>query len=320
MSMIQRPSPPSGGFSARHLGGVDDLCDADLDFVLSLTAYYAGCLRHPAPVRRRLEGRTQVNLFFEDSTRTNLSFDLAGRKLGADVVNVPVSASSVHKGETVSDTVRTMAAMGADVIVVRTGEGSIPVMPDGFPGCAMVNGGAGTAEHPTQALLDAATAISVFGSLEGRIVAICGDIARSRVAGSNARLMTRLGAQVRFAGPAYFMPDAHVFGDIPRFHTLREGLAGADIVMVLRIQSERAAESETCSVRDYARTFGLTRESLEFAKPDARIMHPGPMNRGVEIDGALADDPERSLVLRQVFYGVAARMAVLDALLTGGSI
>ena len=317
MNDAQRPAPPQGGFKARRLIGIDDLNDGDVDFILKLAAHYAGYLGRSEPAPRRLLGRTQINLFFEDSTRTNLSFDLAGKKLGADVINVPVSASSVHKGESLVDTAQTLAAMGADVMIVRAKEEGLHETLDARLDCAVVNGGAGALEHPTQALLDAATAISAFGGLEGRVIAICGDIRHSRVAGSDARLFRRLGAEVRFVGPRTLMPPDDQFTDIERFDNLKDGLAGADIVMGLRMQFERMEEGGAQTAKGYFETFGLTHETLQFATPGAKVMHPGPMNRGVEIDGALADDKERSLILRQVFYGVATRMAALDALLTG---
>lgn len=316
MTDAARPSPPSGGFKARRLIGIDDLSDGDIAYILKLAEYYAGFLRRSEPAPQRLIGKTQINLFFEDSTRTNLSFDLAGKKLGADVINVPVSASSVHKGESLIDTAQTLAAMGADVMVVRAKEEGLHQRLDTLLDCAVVNGGAGALEHPTQALLDAAAAISEFGDLEGRTIAICGDIKHSRVAGSDARLFRRLGAAVRFVGPASLMPDADQFADIDRFDTLKAGLANADIVMGLRMQFERMGEGAAEAAQGYFETFGITHESLKLAAPGAKVMHPGPMNRGVEIDGALADDPDQSLVLRQVFYGVATRMAALDALLT----
>lgn len=316
MTDAARPSPPDGGFTARRLIGVDDLSDGDIAYILELAEYYAGFLRRSEPAPQRLIGKTQINLFFEDSTRTNLSFDLAGKKLGADVINVPVSASSVHKGESLTDTAQTLAAMGASVMIVRAKEEGLHERLDELLDCTVVNGGAGALEHPTQALLDAAAAISAFGKLEGCIIAICGDIKHSRVAGSDARLFRRLGATVRFVGPASLMPDADQFADIERFDSLQDGLADAEIVMGLRMQFERMGDSAEKAAQGYFETFGLTHETLKLAAPGAKVMHPGPMNRGVEIDGALADDPDHSLVLRQVFYGVATRMAALDALLT----
>lgn len=318
MTIPSRPSPPEGGFNARRLIGIDDLSDGDIDFILRLTEHYAGYLRRSEPAPQRLIGKTQINLFFEDSTRTNLSFDLAGKKLGADIINVPVSASSVHKGESLIDTAQTLAAMGADVMVVRAKEEGLHTTLDESLDCTVVNGGAGALEHPTQALLDAAAAISVIGPLEGKTIAICGDVKHSRVAGSDARLFRRLGATLRFVGPSSLMPSHDQFADIERFDNLEDGLANADIVMGLRMQFERMEEGGAEAAQGYFEAFGITYETLKLAKPDAWVMHPGPMNRGVEIDGALADDPERSLILQQVFYGVAARMAALDALLTRG--
>ena len=320
MTVSERPSPPAGGFTAKRLISIDDLADGDIRFILDLAEHYSGYLHASRAAPQRLNGRTQINLFFEDSTRTNLSFELAGKKLGADVINVPLAASSIHKGESLVDTAQTLAAMGADAMIVRAKEPGLHQKLDELLPCAIVNGGDGVREHPTQALLDAAAIQSEFGSLEGLNIAICGDIKHSRVAGSDANLFTRLGASLRFVGPPDLMPDADQFADVARCNSLKEGLDGADIVMGLRMQFERmadAADEIREAADDYFRAFGLTHETIKFAKPVARVMHPGPMNRGIEIDGALADDPERSLILRQVFYGVATRMAVLDALLTG---
>lgn len=312
-----RPSPPPQGFSARRLVSIEDLAGADVDFLLDLGAYYAPFLRAGRRPPQRLEGKTQFNLFFEDSTRTNYSFELAGMKLGADVVNVPVSASSVNKGETLADTAQTLAAMGAAAVVVRHKEPHAPAtLAERLP-CPVVNGGDGGREHPTQALLDALTIRETFGAIKGRVIAICGDIAHSRVAASGALLFARLGAEVRFVAPAHLLPPTEQFPKIARASSLKEGLAGADVVMALRMQFERMApEEREPAAKGYFETFGLTHDMLKLARPGAKIMHPGPMNRGVEIDGRLADDPERSLILSQVFYGVALRMACLDALIT----
>ncbi len=310
----QPPRLPAGGFTARRLISIDDLSDAEIAYSLDLAEYYAGFLNRSEPAPQRLAGRTQINLFFEDSTRTNLSFDLAGKKLGADVVNVPVSASSIHKGESLVDTAQTLAAMGADIMIVRAKEEGLHERLDKLLSCVVVNGGAGALEHPTQALLDAATIRSQFGRIEGLTVAICGDVKHSRVAGSDARLFTRLGATVRFVGPAGLMPDNDQFTDIERCKNLKDGLKGADIVMGLRMQFERMESGGKDAAQGYFEAFGLTHETMKLASPGAFVMHPGPMNRGVEIDSALADDPERSLILRQVFYGAATRMACLDAL------
>ena len=316
--MSIRPTAPEDVLAARRLISIDDLSGADIAYILDLADHYAGYLSRSQPAPKRLAGVTQINLFFEDSTRTNLSFELAGKKLGADVINVPVAASSVHKGESLVDTAQTMAAMGAQVMIVRAKEESLHYTLDEVLPCMVVNGGAGTKEHPTQALLDASAIRSEFGSLEGLVVAICGDIKHSRVAGSDARLFRRLGAEVRFVGPTHLMPEGDQFTDIPRMDNLKDGLAGADIAMGLRMQFERMGEDGADAARGYYETFGLTHETIKLAKSGARVMHPGPMNRGVEIEGALADDKELSLILRQVFYGVATRMACLDALLTRG--
>lgn len=318
METAIRPLPPAGGLAARRLVSIDDLGDGDIAYLLDLAEHYAGFLRRSQPAPRRLAGKTQINLFFEDSTRTNLSFELAGKKLGADVVNVPIAASSVHKGESLVDTAQTLSAMGADIMIVRAKEPGLHQTLDERLNCIIVNGGDGVQEHPTQALLDAATMRSEFGSFEELTIAICGDVKHSRVAGSDARLFARLGATVRFVGPASLMPDDNQFTDVERFDSLQAGLDGADIAMGLRMQFERMEAGGEEAAQGYFEEFGLTRKTIKYAKPGARVMHPGPMNRGVEIDGALADDPERSLILRQVFYGVAVRMAALDALLTKG--
>ncbi|MEM8770718.1 MAG: aspartate carbamoyltransferase catalytic subunit [Pseudomonadota bacterium] len=318
MTSAARPITPETLLAKRRLLSIDDLSDADIAHILDLAEYYAGFVKRAAPAPKRLAGKTQVNLFFEDSTRTNLSFELAGKKLSADVINVPVSASSIHKGESLIDTAQTMAAMGADVMIVRAKEeGLHQELSERLP-CPVVNGGAGALEHPTQALLDAAAIRSEFGSLQGLVIAICGDIKHSRVAGSDARLFQRLGADIRFVGPAHLMPDADQFTDVQRFDALKEGLDGADIAMGLRMQFERMNDGNENAAQGYYDAFGLTHDTLAFAKPGARVMHPGPINRGVEIDGALADNKERSLILRQVFYGVPTRMACLDALLSRG--
>lgn len=316
--MNDRPDPPKGGWSAENLLSIDELSLAEIEYVLALTEYYAGYLRRGAPAPRRLAGKTQINLFYEDSTRTNLSFELAGAKLGADVINVPVGVSSVNKGESLVDTAQTLAAMGAHAMIVRHKEPRIHEELARRIPCPIINAGDGVREHPTQALLDAATIASAFGNIAGRIIAICGDVKHSRVAGSGARLFGRLGAEVRFVGPAELMPDAGEFSGIARCNDLAEGLRGADVVMALRFQFERMGENAKAAARGYYETFGLTRKTLALARPGAYVMHPGPMNRGIEIDGDLADDPQRSLILKQVFYGVATRMASLDALVTGG--
>ncbi len=319
MNFTDRPPPPGNGFSAANLINIDDVSDAEVRHILDLAEHYAGYLRRGERPPQRLAGKTQINLFFEDSTRTNLSFELAGKKLGADVLNVPVAASSVNKGEALIDTVQTLAAMGAHVVIARHKEPRVHDELARRIACPVINAGDGVREHPTQALLDAATIRSAFGRIEGLVIAICGDIRHSRVAASDAGLFLRLGAEVRFVGPAHLMPDAGLFPAVRRYASLAAGIAGADVVMALRMQVERMdGEARASAAQGYYEEFGLTHATIRPAKPGARIMHPGPMNRGVEIDGALADDEQRSLILKQVFYGVATRMAALDALIMRG--
>jgi aspartate carbamoyltransferase catalytic subunit len=313
-----RPSSPAGGWKARNLVSVDDLSRAEIDYVLALTEHYAPFLKRGERPPQRLAGKTQINLFYEDSTRTNLSFELAGKRLGADVINVPVAASSVNKGESELDTAKTLAAMAAHAIILRHKTPRIhEELARALP-CPIINAGDGVREHPTQALLDAATIRSVLGRMEGLVIAICGDIRHSRVAGSDARLFKRLGADVRFVGPDALKPADADLASFPHFSSLKDGIAGADIIMTLRMQFERMGDGAKVAAKGYFETFGLTHDTLKHAKHNAFVMHPGPMNRGVEIDGALADNEARSLILRQVFYGVATRMACLDALVTGG--
>ena len=302
--------------TARHLRRIDELSDEDLNLILSLGAAYAHHTRNRQNIAPRLSGRTQINLFFENSTRTNMSFELAGKRLGADVINVPVAASSVNKDEEFIDTVQTLAAMGADIMIVRAAEPGIHDLIAERIDSHVVNAGDGTHEHPTQALLDAATLIDHFGKLNGLKLAIVGDIRHSRVAASGVQLFSRLGAEVRFIGPSELLPGTDQFTEIPRFEGLAEGLQGCDAVMALRMQFERMGEPSGINRIEFHERYALTYETLGFAAPHAMVMHPGPMNRGIEIDGSLADDPDRSLILKQVFFGVPTRMAVLDALVT----
>lgn len=280
-----------------------DLADAFVDFN-----------RQSAKALDLMAGRTVVNLFFENSTRTSSSFEIAAKRLGADVVTMPVAASSVKKGETLIDTAVTLNAMKPDVLVIRHGASGAAALLSQKVGCAVVNAGDGRHEHPTQALLDLLTLRRAFGDVGGLTVAICGDIAHSRVARSNIALLTMMGAEVRLIGPPTLVPgDADRWG-VAVFHDMKEGLDGADVVMMLRLQMERMDGALAPSTREYFRFWGLDREKLAWAAPGARVMHPGPMNRGVEIDSDVADDPAVSLIQDQVEMGVAARMAVLAAL------
>jgi aspartate carbamoyltransferase catalytic subunit len=261
-----------------------------------------------------LRGHTVVNLFFENSTRTSSSFEIAAKRLGADVVSMPVQASSVAKGETLIDTAVTLNAMRPDILVVRHASSGAAALLSQKVGCAVVNAGDGRHEHPTQALLDLLSLRRALGDVGGLTIAICGDVAHSRVARSNVALLSMMGARVRLVGPPTLVPgDADRWG-CEVFHDMREGLAGCDVVMMLRLQLERMTGSLAPSTREYFRFYGLDREKLAWAKPGAKVMHPGPMNRGVEIDSDVADDLSVSLIQDQVEMGVAARMAVLAAL------
>ena len=280
-----------------------DLADAFVDFN-----------RQSAKGVDLMRGQTVVNLFFENSTRTSSSFEIAAKRLGADVVTMPVSASSVAKGETLIDTAVTLNAMKPEILVVRhSSSGAVDLLSQKV-GCAVVNAGDGRHEHPTQALLDLLSLRRAFGDIGGLTIAICGDIAHSRVARSNVALLSMMGARVRLIGPPTLVPgDADRWG-CEVFHDMKEGLAGCDVVMMLRLQLERMTGALIPSTREYFRFWGLDREKLAWAAPNARVMHPGPMNRGVEIDSDVADDLSVSLIQDQVEMGVAARMAVLAAL------
>jgi len=260
-----------------------------------------------------LKGMTVFNLFFENSTRTRVSFDLAARKIGASVVNVPVSTSSIKKGESLVDTAVTLNAMHPDILVMRHQHSGASLMLSRHVDASVVNAGDGRHEHPTQALLDALTIKRRLGEVAGLKIAICGDIANSRVARSNIHLLATLGANIRLVSPSTLLPCGIEEMGISTHHDLMEGIEGVDIVMLLRLQTERMQGTETPSQREFFHLFGLNAEKLAAAAPNALIMHPGPMNRGVEIDSALADDHERSLITMQVDMGVAVRMACLEA-------
>ena len=304
---LARPVP-------RHLLGIEGMERSDIVALLDRAEHFIETNRRVDRKSNSLRGRTLINLFFEDSTRTRTSFELAGKRLGADVLNMSVSTSSVNKGETLLDTAATLNAMHCDLLVVRHDQSGAPNLLAQKVDAAVINAGDGTHEHPTQALLDALTIRRRKGSLDGLSVAICGDVLHSRVARSNIHLLTTMGSRVRVVGPPTLMPaEAERLG-VEVFHDMERGLAGADIVMMLRLQRERMRGGLVPSAREYFRFFGLDAAKLAYAKPDALVMHPGPMNRGVEIDSAVADDPQRSLIREQVEMGVAVRMAVLDTL------
>jgi aspartate carbamoyltransferase catalytic subunit len=298
---------------SQHLLGIEPLSAPDIVTLIDLGERYVELSRQIDKRQAVLTGRTQINLFFEASTRTQSSFEIAGKRLGADVLNMAVSTSAMSKGETVLDTAMTLNAMHPDILVVRHPSSGAAELLAQKVSCAVVNAGDGQHEHPTQALLDALTIRRRKGRIEGLIVAICGDILHSRVARSNIHLLNKLGARVRLVAPSTLLPtDAQAFGaEIHR--NMRQGIEGADVVMMLRLQLERMSGAFVPSVREYYRFYGLDEEKLKLAKPDALVMHPGPMNRGVEIDSNVADGVQ-SVIREQVEMGVAVRMAVLDAL------
>ncbi len=302
---------------ANHLLGANSLAIDEIVALLDLAETYVAVNRIEEKTRALLKGRTLINLFFEASTRTQSSFELAGKRLGADVLNMSVRTSSVSKGETLLDTATTLNAMRPDILVVRHQDSGAAELLSRKVDCCVVNAGDGAHEHPTQALLDALTIRRRRRNLQGLIVAICGDILHSRVARSNIIMLQKLGARVRLAAPRTLLPpQADRFG-AEIYTDMCEALDGADIVMMLRLQLERMSSAFVPSAREYFRFWGLDRDKLRHAKPGALVMHPGPMNRGVEIDSAIADDVEVSLIQEQVEMGVAIRMAVLDALARG---
>ncbi|MBB3980950.1 aspartate carbamoyltransferase catalytic subunit [Sphingobium fontiphilum] len=316
------PTPPDLNgralFPHRHLLTIADLKPWEIRFLLDEAEQWARANRGNARKHDdRLAGMTQINAFFENSTRTLLSFEIAGKRLGADVVNMHAATSSVKKGETLIDTAMTLNAMAADVIVIRhASSGAVRLIADKVD-CPVLNAGDGWHQHPTQALLDALTIRRRKGGFEGLIVAICGDVLHSRVARSNMLCLAALGAQVRAVAPPTLMPpEVEMLGATP-FTRMDAGLDGADVVMMLRLQNERMDGAFIPSAREYHMLYGLTPERLALAKPDALVMHPGPMNRGVEISSSVADHPERSAITEQVEMGVAIRMACLDVLTRG---
>ena len=301
-------------FPRRHFISAGDLTRGEVNELLDLADGFVDLNRQTSKKLDLLKGRTLMNLFFENSTRTQSSFELAGKRLGADVVNMSPRQSSMSKGETLIDTAVTLNAMKPDLLVVRhPSSGAASLLAQKVDG-SVINAGDGQHEHPTQALLDALSMRRAFGRIEGLTVAICGDVHHSRVARSNVILLQILGARVRLVGPATLIPSgAHRWG-AEVFHDMREGVEGVDVVMMLRLQLERMTGSLVPSTREYFRYFGLDREKLACAAPGAKVMHPGPMNRGVEIDSDIADDLRVSLIQDQVEMGVAVRMAVLASL------
>ncbi len=307
-------SPNILNYTHRHLLGIEGLSHLEITHLLDKSEEYVEQNRRADKKSDLLNGRTVINLFFENSTRTRTSFELAGKRLSADVIDMSVATSAVNKGETLIDTAATLNAMHPDVLVVRHGNsGAVQLLAEKV-NCAVINAGDGNHEHPTQALLDALTIRRRRDDLTGLKIAICGDILHSRVARSNIYLLVTMGAQVRLVAPITLLPSAIDKLGVEVYHDMKEGLDDCDIVMVLRLQNERMDGNFIPSIREYFHFFGLDYEKLSAAKPDALIMHPGPTNRGVEIDSEVADDFSRSVIREQVEMGVAVRMACLEVL------
>ena len=301
-------------FQHRHLLGIEPLTPEDITAILDLSDRYVDVNRRRDKHEDVLRGLTQINLFFENSTRTMASFELAGKRLGADVMNMAVQASSMNKGETLIDTAVTLNAMRPDLLVVRhQNSGAVALLAEKV-NCSVLNAGDGRHEHPTQALLDALTIRRAKGRLHRLSIAICGDIAHSRVARSNIHLLGKMENRVRLIAPPTLMPAGAADWGVEVFDDMAAGLEGCDVVMMLRLQKERMDGAFIPSEREYYHRFGLDAAKLAHAKPDAIVMHPGPMNRGVEIDGDLADDINRSMIQEQVEMGVAVRMAAMELL------
>tara|TARA_Y100000590_G_scaffold84921_1_gene94875 strand:+ start:463 stop:1413 length:951 start_codon:yes stop_codon:yes gene_type:complete len=298
-------------FEQNHLLGIQDLSISQVSEILKQAKTFITLNKSSSKKIDILRGKTQINLFFEPSTRTQSSFELAGKRLGADVMTMNIVNSAIKKGETLIDTAMTLNAMHPDIIVIRHQDSGAPNLLSQKVNCSVINAGDGRREHPTQALLDALTIINRKGKVEGLRIAICGDILHSRVARSNIYLMNMLGAEVNVVAPKTLMPHSIKKLGVKTFTDMKKGLENCDIVMMLRLQNERMQGSFLPSAREYYEFFGLTPDKLKMAKKNALIMHPGPMNRGIEIDTNLADDINRSVIREQVEFGVAIRMACL---------
>jgi len=301
-------------FNKLHCLSIDDFNRPDIETLLSLGAHYLDLNIQKNPNNRVLKGKTLINLFFENSTRTEKSFELAGKRLGADVISMQIANSSVNKGETLMDTAVTLNAMNPDIIIVRHSASGAPALLSQKVSCSVINAGDGIHEHPTQALLDALTIKSAFKKISGLRVAICGDILHSRVARSNVKLLNMLGAEVRLIGPKTLLPSEAETWGVNIFNNMKDGLEDCDIVMMLRLQIERMSDALIPSKREYFHFYGLDKEKIAYTKRRTLVMHPGPMNRGVEISSEIADDEKISLIKKQVETGVAMRMGILHAL------
>ncbi len=309
-----KPAQKNYRYPHPHMLGIEGLSRQDINYILDLAETYIDRNRQTDKKHPILKGRTLINLFFENSTRTRTSFELAGKRLGMDVINMSASTSSTKKGETLIDTAMTLNAMHPDFITVRHPESGAVHLLSRKVNCAVINAGDGSHEHPTQALLDALTIRRKKKRIEGLTVAICGDILHSRVARSNILLLNTMGAHVRIIAPPTLLPAQPKSLGVRVFTNMREGLKDVDIIMMLRLQLERMDSSFIPSIREYFHFYGLDEDKAKLAKPDALIMHPGPINRGVEIDTKIADDLNRSVILDQVEMGVAVRQAILEIL------
>jgi aspartate carbamoyltransferase catalytic subunit len=305
--------------SQNHLTGIDHLCPEEINEFLNKADKYSKTLKSGNFSSDILSGKIIFNLFFENSTRTRTSFEVAAKRLGAKVINWDAGSSSLSKGESFLDTIKTLNAISPDAIVIRHQEYGSADFTAKRVNCPVINAGDSWREHPTQALLDALTIRQEKGKIEGLNIAICGDIAHSRVANSNIILLTKMGANIRIVAPPALMPEKlpKDSGPVEKFENLEEGINDCDIVMMLRVQKERMESGLISSDREYFNSYGLTFEKLSCARDDALVMHPGPVNRGIEIDSDVADDPVKSLILKQVANGVPVRMAVLDSLICG---
>lgn len=308
---INKKPPPIATLNSKNLLSIEGMNKLEINSLLDRADYFADL--DPLKIIKTLNGYVVLNVFFENSTRTRVSFELAGRRLGAEVINISVDKSSIKKGESLLDTANTLSAMKPNLLIVRHPESGAPKLFSDYLNCSIVNAGDGRHEHPTQALLDALTIRRRLGRIEGLKIAICGDILNSRVARSNIHLLTTLGVEVRCIAPPTLMPKSLENLGVNCFNSLKDGINNVNAIMLLRLQNERMSGTESPSKREYYRFYGLDEEKLRMAHHDAVIMHPGPMNRGVEIASSLADNEDRSLIKTQVEIGVAIRMATIEA-------
>ena len=308
---INKKLPPIAILNSKNLLSIEGMNKIEINSLLDRADYFADL--DPLKIIKTLNGYVILNVFFENSTRTRVSFELAGRRLGAEVINIAVDKSSIKKGESLLDTANTLSAMKPNLLIVRHPESGAPKLFSDYLNCSIVNAGDGRHEHPTQALLDALTIRRRLGRIEGLKIAICGDILNSRVARSNIHLLTTLGVEVRCIAPPTLMPKSLENLGVNCFNSLKDGINNVNAIMLLRLQNERMSGTESPSKREYYRFYGLDEEKLRMAHHDAVIMHPGPMNRGVEIASSLADNEDRSLIKTQVEIGVAIRMATIEA-------